>query len=137
MRRKKSKRIVVDTNLWISFLISKRHYALEKLIFNENITLLFSKELIDELNATINKPKLRKHFGTNPLNEMLLSIQDFSELIPVHSKIKVCRDPKDNFLVELAYDGKADYILTGDNDLLVLKKFKKIKIISLSDYIIG
>lgn len=135
MPRKKSSRIVIDTNLWISFLISKRHDIIEKIIFNENIILLFSAELIEEINSTIHKPALRKYFGVNALNEMLYSVQEFSELISVKTKIAISRDPKDNFLINLAYDGNADYLLTGDKDLLVLKKYKRIKIITVSEYI--
>ena len=47
----------------------------------------------------------------------------------------VCRDPKDNFLLALAHDGKADYLLTGDNDLLVMKKFGRTKIVKISEFL--
>ena len=130
----KSKRIIIDTNLWISFLISKRLDILEKIIFQDNVILLFSNELIDEIKVSIEKPKLKKHFSLVSLSDMLESIEEFSELIHVKSKVTVCRDSKDNFLLSLAKDGKANYILTGDKDLLVLRKFGKIQIVTLSDY---
>ena len=52
----------------------------------------------------------------------------------VKSKIELCRDPKDDFLLSLAMDSKADYLITGDNDLLGLKTIGKTKIITITDY---
>ena len=66
---------------------------------------------------------------------MLLAFEAFTDLIQVKSVVNVCRDPKDNFLLALAKDGKADYLLTGDKDLLDLRKFGKTKIITITDFI--
>jgi predicted nucleic acid-binding protein len=52
-----------------------------------------------------------------------------STLVEVFETIRVCRDPKDNMLLELAVSGKADVIVTGDTDLLVLNPFKNIAIL--------
>lgn len=49
--------------------------------------------------------------------------------------IKVCRDPNDDFLLALAKDGKANYLLTGDKDLLEIKAFEKIKIVTLAEFL--
>ena len=90
--------------------------------------MLFSKELIEEIQQTIIKPKLKNYFGSNALEIMLSVLEPFIDLIEIKSIIKVCRDPKDNFLLALSKDGKADYLLTGDNDLLDLQKFGMTKI---------
>jgi putative PIN family toxin of toxin-antitoxin system len=58
-----------------------------------------------------------------------------AELIMIKSNIRVCRDPKDNFLLSLAKDGKASHLITGDHDLLVLKKTGKTRILTMSDYL--
>ena len=134
MRKRRSKRIIIDTNLWISFLISKRLDLLERLVFKHDVTLLFSQELLEEIRAAIHKPKLKKHFGTSSISDMLESIEEFSELIVVSSNYNKCRDPKDNFLLSLAKDGQADFLITGDKDLLVLSKFGRVKILTLADY---
>ncbi len=97
--------------------------------------LLFSKELITEIEQTISKPKLKRYFGGNALEEMLFSFEPFIDFIETESLITICRDPKDNFLFALAKDGNADYLLTGDKDLLDLKKFGKTKIITISKFI--
>ncbi|MCC6286726.1 MAG: putative toxin-antitoxin system toxin component, PIN family [Chitinophagaceae bacterium] len=88
-----------------------------------------------EIQETITKPKLKKYFKTNALEEMLTTFEPFIDLIEVESIVTVCRNPKDNFLLALAKDGKADYILTGDKDLLDLIKFGKTKINTISAFI--
>lgn len=65
---------------------------------------------------------------------MLLRFVPFIELIDVKSTIDVCRDPNDNFLLGLSKDGKADFLLTGDKDLLDLRKFDKTKITTISSF---
>ena len=57
-----------------------------------------------------------------------------AELIKASSVVDACRDPKDNFLLALAKDGNADYLITGDLDLRTMKKFGNTKIVSLSDF---
>jgi uncharacterized protein len=135
MPKNKPHRLIIDTNLWISFIISHKQHLLDQLLFFKKARLLFSKELIAEIDSTITKPKLKKYFGSNALEEMLIAFESYIDLIEVESTVNICRDPKDNFLLALAKDGKADYLLTGDNDLLDLKKFGKTKIISIASYL--
>jgi putative PIN family toxin of toxin-antitoxin system len=103
-------------------------------LFSEKARLLFSTELITEIESTIAKLKLKKYFDSNALEEMLLAFEPFIDFIEIESDIDICRDDKDNFLLSLAKDGKADYLLTGDNDLLILKKFGKTKIITIANF---
>ena len=51
--------------------------------------------------------------------------------VEVNSNVKICRDPKDDFLLSLALDSKAEYLITGDKDLLELEKVGTTKIITL------
>jgi len=135
MPKSKPLKIIIDTNLWVSFIISNKLTLLDGLLFSQKISLLFSEELINEIAVTITKPKLRKYFATNGLEEMLTAFEPFIDLIKVRSSVTVCRDPNDNFLLALAKDGKADYLLTGDKDLLELVKFGKTKIISMTTFL--
>ena len=57
------------------------------------------------------------------------------EFVDIVSEISICRDKKDNFLLSLAVDGKADYLITGDADLLELEKMGSTKIITLKKFI--
>jgi len=135
MAKNRFLKLIIDTNLWISFLISNKQNVIEPLLFGKKARLLFSTELIAEIQLTIEKPKLKKHFGTNALEEMLSTFEPFIDLIEVKNNVAVCRDPKDNFLLALAKEGKADYLLTGDKDLLDLKKFGKTKIKTIANFI--
>jgi hypothetical protein len=135
MPRSKSLKLVIDTNLWISFIISKKLNQLEAILTTENARVLFSSELVEELKATIAKPKLQKYFSENALDDMLDVFDPFVDFIVVKSKIQICRDPKDDFLLSLAKDGKANYLLTGDKDLLELAELGKTKITTITDFI--
>lgn len=135
MPKNRPLKIIIDTNLWVSFIISNKLTLLDKLLFSQKARLLFSKELIEEISATITKPKLKKYFTANGLELMLSTLEPFIDLIEVQCSVSICRDPKDNFLLELSKDGKADYLLTGDKDLLDLEKFGKTKIISISTFL--
>lgn len=66
---------------------------------------------------------------------MLSTFEPFIDLMEVKSIVTVCRDPKDNFLLALSKDGKADYLLTGDKDLLDLIKFGKTQIKTITAFI--
>lgn len=135
MLKNKPLELIIDTNLWVSFIISNKQNLLDPFLFNKEARLLFSAELIREIQETIAKPRLKKFFKTNALEEMLSTFEPFIDLIEVESHVTVCRDPKDNFLLALAKDGKADYLLTGDKDLLDLIKFSKTKIKTITAFI--
>jgi putative PIN family toxin of toxin-antitoxin system len=135
MAKNKSLRLVIDTNLWISFIISKKLNQLEPILLAENTRILFSSELVEELQATITKPKLKKYFSENALEEMLTVFDPYIDFITVKSTVSICRDPNDNFLLALAKDGKANYLLTGDNDLLDIGKYEKTTIIKITDFL--
>ncbi len=127
-------RIILDTNLWISFLISSRYDQLDSLLFDGKCTLLFSQELLEEFIAVAKRPKLRKYISREEMEDILDRIDEVAEFVEVTSDVNLCRDPKDNFLLALGIDGQADYLLTGDDDLLVLKKIGKVKIMKIADF---
>jgi putative PIN family toxin of toxin-antitoxin system len=65
---------------------------------------------------------------------MLENIEEYAEFVSVQSNIQICRDPKDNFLLSLALDSEADFLITGDKDLLEIAQFKKTRIITISRF---
>ncbi|MCH5597398.1 putative toxin-antitoxin system toxin component, PIN family [Niabella ginsengisoli] len=128
-------RIIIDTNLWISFLLTNDQSKLDHLLLSSNIILLFSQELINEFIEVAKRPKFRKYFSLNDLDDLLIDMQTKAMFISVKSEITHCRDPKDNFLLALAKDGRATHLLTGDKDLLILKNIGKTKIVTIVEYI--
>ena len=87
--------------------------------------MVFSKELIEEFITVAKRPKFEKYFADSDIHDLLQLFDSFGELINVSSEISSCRDPKNIYLLNLAFDSKADFLITGDGDLLTIKKIKK------------
>jgi uncharacterized protein len=83
MPKSKPLKLIIDTNLWVSFVISKKLNLPDTLLFDGDAILIFSTELITEIEETIKKPRLKKYFGTNAPEEMLAAFEPFIELIEV------------------------------------------------------
>jgi putative PIN family toxin of toxin-antitoxin system len=98
--------------------------------------LVFSQELIEEFLEVANRPKFRRFFSDSNIEELLETIDEYADFIKVTTKVNACRDVKDNFLLSLAIDGKADFLLTGDKDLLELNKFGETVITEISDFLL-
>jgi putative PIN family toxin of toxin-antitoxin system len=128
-------RIIIDTNLWISFLIRKDYSKLDEIVFSKQCILIFSQELPDEFLEVVRRPKFRKYFSPEDVENILDTIDEFAEFTSVLSKVDICRAPKDNFLLSLAADSHSDILLTGDNDLLEIGQFGKTKILTISDFL--
>jgi len=131
---KRKYRIIIDTNLWISFLLSKKFDFIDKLLDYEKVQLIFCQELFFELIETTSRPKLKKFFTEEEWKLIFSIIDKYAVYVRVVSSVTVCRDGKDNFLLSLAKDANADYLITGDLDLLVLKTFEKTQIVNISEY---
>ena len=99
------------------------------------MTLLYSQDLIDEFIEVAQRPKFKRYFTIEDLQALLLSISSRATFIEVSSTVDTCSDPKDNFLLALAKDGKASHLITGDKDILVLKTFGRTKILTLTEYL--
>ncbi|MFP9099314.1 putative toxin-antitoxin system toxin component, PIN family [Flavobacterium sp. RHBU_24] len=128
-------RLIIDTNLWISFLLTKDYAKLDRLFDTNTLTLLFSEELLAEFIEAAQRPKFTKYFSTRDLKTLLREINNQAEFINVVSSVTLCRDEKDNFLLALATDGNADYLIIGDKDLLILNKINDTEILSFTDFL--
>ena len=132
---KKAERVIIDTNLWISFLIKNDFKKLDEKIRDGKIKLVFSVDLIDEFLKVADRPKFRKYFQKNDVEQLIKLFDSFGEVIEVKSEVLVCRDPKDNFLLSLSKDSHSDYLITGDKALLELLEFEGTKILSMTNYL--
>ena len=131
----KKLKVVVDTNLWISFLISRKFETIDSLFELNNITLVFSEELLEEFIEVAKRPKFEKYFSLTDLINLLNQIYYVAEFIEVKSEINICRDQKDNFLLSLSKDSRSNFLITGDKDLLELQKIEKTRIITMSEFL--
>ena len=127
-------RIVVDTNVMVSFLIGKRLRKLKDKLTDLSITLILTDQLINELKLVTSRPKFRKYFARQDVNEFIDLISIIGLTYQIQDIPNVCRDPKDNFLLSLCLIGNAAYLVTGDNDLLDLVEYKGTKIIKATEF---
>jgi putative PIN family toxin of toxin-antitoxin system len=92
-------------------------------------TLVYSQPLMDELLEKLALPRIRKkyHLNDQDIDALLALIALRGELVTPTRKVKICRDPKDDMFIEAALASNAEVIVTGDEDLLTLKKFETVR----------
>lgn len=112
-------KVVLDTNMFLSaFLFRGNTKIIFDLIFENKLHLYVSSELKKEVLS-----KMRKYETTEQVKrEVMYFFRERSTTKEPKIKLNICRDPKDNFLLELAEAVKADYLVTRDKDLLSLPK---------------
>lgn len=134
---KKVTKLVIDTNLWISFFISRSQDNLTGLLESGQIQLIFSRESLNELFEVIQRKKFSKSISVVDVLAFFERIENQITIINPTSRIRLCRDPEDDFLINLALDSSADFLITGDKDLLVLDAQLPFKVITMRQFIDG
>jgi putative PIN family toxin of toxin-antitoxin system len=126
-------RAVLDTNVLVSALLRPfgTPGAILRSLRSGCFTIVFSPELLDELTAVLQNPRIRTKYGIDrPALEAISGLFALrGEMTMISETVQICRDPDDDFLLETAVAGRADYIVSGDVDLLILRKFRKTRII--------
>jgi putative PIN family toxin of toxin-antitoxin system len=101
---------------------------------DKRVKLIITDQLIEEIKLVTLRDKLRKYFDPERVQELISLIEIISDNIKIEKIEKICRDPKDDFLLALAKKSKADYLVTGDIDLLGIKLYNKTKIITAKTF---
>jgi putative PIN family toxin of toxin-antitoxin system len=135
-------RVLVDTNVFVSYLINPGQsgavQAIIQAFLEGQYTLLLPDTLFQELLKTVQrKSPLAKRVSLEEIEFFSSALETYGEPI---AKIQdpipaLVRDPKDDYLVAYAVVGKADYLVTGDDDLLVFKKIDRVKIITPAEFV--
>lgn len=127
-------RILIDSNIWISFLIGKTLKELQKLMNNPDFEIVVTNNLISEIKETFERKHLEKYFK----DEQFTSFWDYLDKLILDITIdtipQICRDEDDNYLLALADLTNCNFIITGDKDLLVLKQYKDTLIVRFRDF---
>ena len=121
---------VIDTNVIVSALLFKQSIPFQAVKITEKGTILYSESTLTELREVLNRRKFDKYLELEERQKFLIKFVDTSRRILIQETISICRDAKDNKFLELAVNGDAQFIITGDQDLLVLNPFRGIKIIT-------
>jgi uncharacterized protein len=96
---------------------------------------LLSQASLAELTRVLNRPKFDRYVSADLRRAFVSALTAAAELVVILQGVHICRDPKDNLILEVALNGKADFILTGDHDLLTLGHFHGIPIRTPADYL--
>lgn len=134
MPGQKANKVIIDTNLWISFLIGKELQDLKELIVHERIKLISTDQLIEELKIVTSREKLKKYFNQDKVADLISLLGIVSEKVSIKKIDSICRDPKDDFLLALAKESKADFLITGDKDLLSIKIYGRTEILTAKKF---
>jgi putative PIN family toxin of toxin-antitoxin system len=129
-------RFVFDTNTLISALLfteSKPRQVFQLALQSGDV--LLSQATIKELSDVLSRKKFDRYVLKEEREEFLTALIAQVVLIEPSEKVSICRDPKDNQFLELAISGKADFIVSGDDDLLELNPFREVRILNPADFL--
>jgi putative PIN family toxin of toxin-antitoxin system len=127
-------KVVLDTNVLVSALIKggKPRDLCNKLAKDKQ--LVFSRAILEEFLEVMEDPKVAKYTTEQHVTVFLNILGNAARIVQVKSRFKVVKeDPDDDIIVRTAYDGKADYIVSGDKHLLSMKEFKGIRILTVEE----
>jgi putative PIN family toxin of toxin-antitoxin system len=129
-------RCVFDTSVLVSALLlenSKPRRALDFALGGGEILLSFA--VLAELYDVLNRKQFRRYINEEDIRRFLAALTREAEWVDIGERILACRDPKDDKFLELAVSGHAEYIVTGDADLIVLHPFRGIQILTPSAFL--
>src|SRR5215471_4744490 len=118
-------RIVIDTNTYVSRLLAPGSVPARAVdqVLTDAIPLL-SDATLEELADVLSRRKFDSYVTLRERKTFLQLLASVATLVPIVQRIQACRDPKDDKFLELALNGEADVIITGDKDLLALDSFQ-------------
>lgn len=132
-------RAVVDTNILVRAIIKPLGTVgpVLRRLRDGAYVLIYSEPLLTELVDAVNRPRIKDKYGVTPedIETLMAFILLRGEAVVPTRRITICRDPKDNMFLEAAVDGKADMIISGDDDLLKLNAFEGIPIVTPTEFL--
>jgi uncharacterized protein len=134
-------KVLFDTNVFISYLLHPdKEGAIQKILeagFEGRYTILLPQLLIDELQEKLTtKSYLKKYIPPESAQHFIIALRSVAQTISAITEPipAICRDKKDDFLLAYAFVGGANYLVSGDRDLLVVGHIEKIKIVNPKDF---
>ena len=129
-------RVVIDTNVLISGLLSSTSTSQKVFDFvTAQQTLLISNSTFEEIAQTLTRNKFNRYLTLDKRLKFITGLRKKAEIVKILEVIQICRDPKDNQFLEVAVNGNATHLVTGDNDLLILHPFRSIQILTPSQFL--
>lgn len=129
--------VVLDTNLLVSYLLTQGKTITRIIDYWENgdIIVVVSPAIVEELAEVVQRPRLRQHMTVDPQVIINLLLSDAIQTRGDLAFPGASRDPKDDKFLACAVEGEAAYLVSGDEDLLSLKQFRDVLIVSPADFV--
>ena len=127
-------RVIVDTNLWIRSLIGRQLVHMRELLSYPGIELIVTEQLLQEVILVAQRPKFEKYFHAGDVALLRSWMEENMTNVPLGEIPARCRDPKDDYLLELAIQAKAIYLVSGDSDLLDMGTIGDCKIMTVAEF---
>lgn len=133
----RAERVVVDSNVLISALLqpSGRTAAVLETIRAVGGVLLFADETFEELASRLSRPKFDRYVARATRERFLADLAAVGEWVAITGAVRACRDPDDDKFLEVALNGAADCLVSGDGDLLALGAFEGVAILTPRDFL--
>ena len=109
---------ILDSNIWISYVITKRLNRLVSIILNQNLIVLSCQHLQEEIAMVLARPKFKKYIKQSDIREVIAIHAKLCQNVIITETTSLLTDPKDDFLINLYKTGKATILVSGDKELL-------------------
>lgn len=134
MPKQRPNKVIIDTNIWISFLIGKELQDLKELIVNKRVKIVTTDQLINEIRIVTSREKLKKYFNQDKVADLISLLGILADKVKINRVDRICRDPKDDFLLALARESGTNYLITGDKDLLDIRVYGRTRILTAKQF---
>lgn len=135
MAKQQKIRLVLDTNWYISASINRKsRRALYELFIDRRLAILYTDRLQSEFLEVINRSKFKNILKPGQILRFLSLILPRLEYVTIKTSVSLSRDPKDNYLLSLSQDGDANYLVTGDPDLLIIGQHLETQILTMAEF---
>jgi uncharacterized protein len=130
-------RLILDSNVWFQFAYNPKGAIGQRILQmagSSQFEILTTTRLESELSAILNRPRHRARISAGQILK-LWEVYRSGTTIDSFTEVRACGDPKDDFLLALAVDGQADFLLTSDEDLLSMSSFGATRICTLGAFL--
>jgi uncharacterized protein len=124
-------RVILDSNVWLAVLTTKGFCRRLWQEIRHDCVVVASQDILEEVEEKLH---LKFKFSPRHARLMTLFVQRQTHAVKVVSAVHVCRDPDDDFILAAALDGQCSQLITGDADLLALKQFKGVNIVTPREF---
>jgi len=132
-------RSVLDTNILVRAAITPLGAVAPVILRlrNGKFTLLYSQALLNELIKVLEYPHIQRKYDIDAeaIQNFVGVLVQYGERVEPNRTVNVCRDPDDNHVIEVALAGNAEYVVSNDQDLLVLKEYETVRFVTVGEFL--